>query len=67
MLTDEMGREAQVIITMGCGDACPVYIGKRYLDWDLADPAGKDIEAVRTIRDEIERRVRDLVADLTGR
>jgi len=67
VLTDEMGREAQVIITMGCGDACPVYIGKRYLDWDLADPAGKDIEAVRTIRDEIERRVRDLVADLTGR
>lgn len=66
-LTDEMGQEAQVIITMGCGDACPVYIGKRYLDWDLEDPAGQDIEAVRTIRDEIEKRVADLVADLTNR
>jgi len=66
-LTDEMGKEAQVIITMGCGDACPVYIGKRYLDWDVEDPAGQDLEAVRTIRDEIEQRVADLVADLTIR
>ena len=66
-LTDEMGQEAQVIVTMGCGDACPVYIGKHYLDWELEDPAGKDVAAVRTIRDEIERRVADLVADLTRR
>jgi|SRR5665213_232064 len=63
-LTDEMGRHADVIVTMGCGDACPVYPGKRYVDWDLTDPAGKEIEAVRQIRDEIEMRVRTLVADL---
>jgi protein-tyrosine-phosphatase len=49
---------------MGCGDACPVYPGKRYLDWDLSDPAGKDVGQVRQIRDDIERRVRDLLADL---
>jgi len=65
-LNDEMGQEAQVIVTMGCGDECPVFIGKRYLDWDLEDPAGKDLEAVQSIRDEIEQRVRDLIADLTG-
>jgi len=63
-LTDEMGHHADVIVTMGCGDACPVYPGKRYVDWDLTDPAGKEIEAVRQIRDEIEMRVRTLVADL---
>ncbi len=49
---------------MGCGDACPVYPGKRYLDWELPDPAGKPIEHVRPIRDEIDRRVRELLAEL---
>lgn len=63
-LSDEMGRSADVVITMGCGDACPVYPGKRYLDWELTDPAGKSVEDVRPIRDDIERRVRDLIADL---
>jgi arsenate reductase len=63
-LTDEMGLNADVIVTMGCGDACPVYPGKRYLDWELMDPANKDVDEVRQIRDEIERRVRDLLADL---
>jgi arsenate reductase len=53
-LTDEMGRQADVIVTMGCGDSCPVYLGKRYLDWELEDPKGKDLETVRLIRDEIE-------------
>ena len=51
---------------MGCGDACPVFPGRRYLDWQLADPAGKGVEAVRPIRDEIDRRVRDLLAELTA-
>jgi arsenate reductase (thioredoxin) len=63
-LTDDAARSADVIITMGCGDACPVYPGKRYLDWDLADPAGKSIDEVRPIVDEIDRRARALVADL---
>jgi protein-tyrosine-phosphatase len=63
-LEDEAIREADVVITMGCGDACPVYPGKRYEDWDLADPAGLPVEAVRGIRDEIERRVRDLAASV---
>ena len=63
-LTDGMGLNADVIVTMGCGDACPVYPGKRYVDWDLMDPAGKDVDEVRQVRDEIERRVRDLLADL---
>lgn len=63
-LTNEMGLEADVIVTMGCGDACPVYPGKRYLDWELVDPADKDVDEVRAIRDDIERRVRDLLADL---
>ena len=63
-LTEEVVREADVLITMGCGDACPVYPGKRYLDWELADPAGKGVEAVRPIRDEIDRRVRALLAEL---
>lgn len=61
---DEVVRAADVIVTMGCGDACPFYPGKRYLDWELDDPAGKSIEEVRPIRDEIERRVRALMADL---
>jgi arsenate reductase len=63
-LTNEMGLHADVIITMGCGDACPVYPGKRYLDWDLTDPTGKEIEVVRQIRDDIEQRVRGLFDDL---
>jgi protein-tyrosine-phosphatase len=61
---DEIVRAADVIVTMGCGDACPVYPGKRYLDWELDDPAGKPIEEVRPIRDEIERRIRGLIAEL---
>ena len=62
--TDEIVRAADVVVTMGCGDACPLFPGKRYLDWELDDPAGQDIEAVRPIRDEIERRVRGLLAEL---
>ncbi len=64
-LTDEDVRAADVVITMGCGDACPIYPGKRYLDWELPDPAGKSLEEVRPIRDEIDRRVRELLAELT--
>jgi protein-tyrosine-phosphatase len=64
-LLDEVAKRADVIITMGCGDSCPVYPGKRYLDWDLPDPAGRPIEEVRPIRDEIERRVIALVEELT--
>jgi protein-tyrosine-phosphatase len=63
-LTDDAVQAADVVITMGCGDACPVYPGKRYLTWELPDPAGKGIDAVRPIRDEIDRRVRDLVQQL---
>jgi len=63
-VTDETARAADVIITMGCGDACPVYPGKRYLDWDLPDPAGQPIERVRPIVDDIDRRVRALLAEL---
>jgi protein-tyrosine-phosphatase len=63
-LSDEVGRSADVIVTMGCGDACPVYPAKRYLDWELPDPAGMPIEEVRSIRDDIERRVRSLFDDL---
>jgi len=63
-LTDEAARSADVIITMGCGDACPVYPGKRYLDWDLTDPAGKPVDEVRPIVDEIDRRARELLAEL---
>jgi len=62
--TDEIVRAADVVITMGCGGACPVYPGRRYLDWTLDDPAGLDVAAVRPIRDEIERRVRALLDDL---
>ena len=63
-LTDEAARSADVIITMGCGDACPVYPGKRYLDWDVADPAGKPVEEVRPIVDDIDQRSRSLLAEL---
>ena len=63
-LTDEAARAADVLVTMGCGDACPVYPGKRYLDWELPDPHGKGVEEVRAIRDEIDRRVRALLAEL---
>lgn len=63
-LTDEAVRAADVVITMGCGDACPVYPGRRYLDWDLEDPVGKSLDTVRAIRDDIETRVRALLAEL---
>jgi arsenate reductase len=63
-LTDEFVKGADVVITMGCGDACPIYPGKRYEDWDLDDPAGQDLETVRRIRDEIDARVRKLLAEL---
>jgi arsenate reductase (thioredoxin) len=63
-LKDDMVRGSDVVITMGCGDACPIYPGKRYEDWDLEDPAGKDLETVRRIRDEIETRIDVLVAEL---
>jgi arsenate reductase (thioredoxin) len=66
-LTDEAARSADVIITMGCGDACPVYPGKRYLDWDLTDPAGKPVDEVRPIVDEIDWRARTLLAELLER
>jgi protein-tyrosine-phosphatase len=62
--TDEIVRAADVVVTMGCGDACPVYPGKRYLDWELEDPGGKPVEEIRPIRDEIERRVRILLTEL---
>jgi protein-tyrosine-phosphatase len=65
-LTDDGVRAADVVITMGCGDACPVHPGKRYLDWELDDPAGKPVDQVRPIRDEIDRRVRALLAELTA-
>ena len=63
-LTDEVVRAADVVITMGCGDACPIYPGKKYEDWELEDPAGQDVEAVRKIRDEIDTRVQHLIAEL---
>lgn len=63
-LTDEATQAADVIITMGCGDACTIYPGKRYLNWKLADPAGKSLEEVRSIRDEIDQYVRQLLAEL---
>jgi arsenate reductase len=65
-LSDAGVRDADVVITMGCGDACPVFPGTRYLDWDLPDPAGKSVEEVRPIRDEIDRRVRALAEELLG-
>jgi arsenate reductase (thioredoxin) len=63
-LSDEAVRAADVVITMGCGDACPVYPGKRYEDWELEDPAGKSLETVREIRDEIRRLIEALLVDL---
>jgi protein-tyrosine-phosphatase len=63
-LEDAAVRASDVVITMGCGDECPFYAGPRYLDWQLDDPAGKGVDAVRPIRDEIDRRVRDLIAEL---
>jgi arsenate reductase len=62
--TDDLVRRTDVVVTMGCGDACPVVPGVRYEDWPLDDPAGQPIDAVRPVRDEIERRVRDLLARL---
>jgi arsenate reductase len=64
-LTSDQVQAADVVITMGCGDTCPVYPGKRYLDWDLPDPAGLDVEGVRPIRDDINRKVQQLLAELT--
>ena len=66
-LDDEAVRAADVVITMGCGDACPIYPGKRYEDWELDDPADADLETVRRIRDEIDERVRALVGELVVR
>jgi protein-tyrosine-phosphatase len=63
-LSTEMAEWADVVVTMGCGDECPYIPGRRYLDWDLPDPSGQPIEAVRRTRDEIERRVTDLVREL---
>jgi protein-tyrosine-phosphatase len=63
-LTDEVVRAADVVITMGCGDACPIYPGKKYADWELDDPAGQDLETVRRIRDELDQRVQKLIAEL---
>ena len=63
-LTDEVVRAADVVITMGCGDACPIYPGKRYEDWELDDPAGQDLETVRRIRDELDQRIQKLIAEL---
>jgi protein-tyrosine-phosphatase len=62
--TDEIVRAADVVVTMGCGDACPLFPGTRYEDWELPDPAGQDVAAVRPIRDDIEQRVRALLASL---
>ena len=64
LLTTEAVQESDVVITMGCGDACPIFPGKRYEDWELDDPAGQGVAAVRPIRDEIERRVRTLLGEL---
>jgi protein-tyrosine-phosphatase len=63
-LTTEAVQGADVVITMGCGDACPIFPGKHYLDWELDDPAGQGVDAVRSIRDEIDRRVTELLGEL---
>jgi arsenate reductase len=65
VLTTDAVEASDVVVTMGCGDACPIYPGKRYLDWQLDDPAGKGVGSVRPIRDEIERRIRRLLAELS--
>jgi protein-tyrosine-phosphatase len=64
VLTTDTVRQSDVVITMGCGDACPIFPGKRYEDWELEDPAGKDVETVRRIRDELDARVQALIAEL---
>ena len=64
-LTPELAEQADVLVTMGCGDTCPYFPGKRYIDWDLPDPKGRPVDAVRRTRDEIERRVKDLLAELS--
>jgi arsenate reductase len=65
-LTDDLARWADVVVTMGCGDECPYIPGKRYLDWDLPDPKGRPVEEVRTIRDDVSRRVSELVRELNA-
>lgn len=65
-LTDEQARWADVVVTMGCGDACPLYPGKRYLDWDLSDPEGQPLETVRGIADAVELKVRHLLTDIAS-
>ncbi len=65
-LTHELAERADVVVTMSCGDACPYIPGKRYIDWDLPDPAGRPLSEVRALRDEIERRVAELVRELDG-
>jgi arsenate reductase (thioredoxin) len=65
-ITDVVAREADVVVTMGCGDTCPVFPGKRYVDWALEDPAGKSVEAVRPIVEEIDRRTQALLKELVG-
>jgi len=65
LLTTDAVKTADVVITMGCGDTCPIFPGKRYEDWQLDDPAGQGLDAVRVIRDNIESRIRDLVSELT--
>ncbi len=65
-LTTDAVQASDVVITMGCGDACPIFPGKRYLDWQLEDPAGRTATEIRPIRDDIDRRVRELLAELTG-
>jgi arsenate reductase len=65
-LTTDVVQAADVVVTVGCGDACPIFPGKRYLDWELPDPAGKSIEEVEPIRDEIDRRVQQLLGELVG-
>ena len=66
LLASEAVEAADVVVTMGCDDACPVFPGKRYLDWELPDPAGRPVEEVRAIRDEIDRRVRGMLAELVA-
>jgi protein-tyrosine-phosphatase len=67
LLTTEAVQASDYVITMGCGDACPVFPGKKYLDWALDDPAGKDVESVRPIRDEIKARVENLIGEIDAR
>ena len=67
VLTDEAVKASDYVITMGCGDACPFFPGKTYLDWVLDDPAGQGVEAVRPIRDEIKKKIRDLVAEIDAK